>query len=589
MARKMLIKASAAVMAAALAAAPVAAATASTSGSSSNVALGQGVSGGASRSYSSSRAGTSSTNVGNSSYGLKTGVGIASDGSSSSDTRSTGAGNSSSGSGGVNASGSTSTPPSGWRLSDIPSAAPTATKPKAEVSGRTVRVSFSQTADAAFSVGFDLQFSEDANFRKGVSTFKLRAVDSGKTSYSTLSGTANKERYGTFHSSANGAVVDTSITVDASNGGNWSGASEGYDEGKVPISQDGSAAPAYERKNSISYALYGTAAATYYTAAEFSKKGRFSSATAVGSGSSDGKTRKADFSFSGRLRKKISSKKNLYVRARLVTEKQTYAIGKPASYAVGAWSKTTKATKAASEKTFAVDETEISVLKGKKKKISAAARVDGEQAELKFSSSNPAVAKVSASGVVTGVKPGRAKISISAKGFSKKTVNVQVAASKKDVKMTALQIVPKGSIRLTDAEGGSSDSFSKPGSVLAHVTKGNSYSFMAVAAPKNVGVKKVTWSSTNAKVAKVSAKGVVRIVGTGSATIVAKAADGSKLVAKYRLKADAKKKKGTYYIAPDSDKEFGGRNASACPTNAYGVRTDGFGRYESSVPAVAAA
>lgn len=55
-------------------------------------------------------------------------------------------------------------------------------------------------------------------------------------------------------------------------------------------------------------------------------------------------------------------------------------------------------------------------------------------------------------------------------------------------------------------------------------------------APSNATNKKITWSSSNTKVAKVSQQGVVEGVGAGTATITAKASNGKKASCKVTVK-----------------------------------------------------
>ena len=57
--------------------------------------------------------------------------------------------------------------------------------------------------------------------------------------------------------------------------------------------------------------------------------------------------------------------------------------------------------------------------------------------------------------------------------------------------------------------------------------KGDTYTIKATIAPKDASNKKVTYSSSNKNVAKVSSKGVITAVKNGTATITVKAADGS--------------------------------------------------------------
>ena len=102
--------------------------------------------------------------------------------------------------------------------------------------------------------------------------------------------------------------------------------------------------------------------------------------------------------------------------------------------------------------------------------------------------------------MVKGVKPGTAKITV--KSGTKKivyTITVKVTG----VKTTKLSRVP----------------------AAKSISKGKTFKIKAVAAPKNTS-EKITYTSSNKKVATVTAKGVVKGLRKGTATITVKS--GSK-------------------------------------------------------------
>ena len=65
----------------------------------------------------------------------------------------------------------------------------------------------------------------------------------------------------------------------------------------------------------------------------------------------------------------------------------------------------------------------------------------------------------------------------------------------------------------------------------AAIYKGNTVKLSAAVSPSNTTNKKVTWSSSNSQVAKVSSAGVVTGVKAGTAKITARTADGTKITA----------------------------------------------------------
>lgn len=117
-----------------------------------------------------------------------------------------------------------------------------------------------------------------------------------------------------------------------------------------------------------------------------------------------------------------------------------------------------------------------------------------------WTSSNTKVAKVSSTGVVTGVAVGSAVITAqSTDGGYKATCKVVVANKVKSVSLSR---------------------------TTAKLYLGKSFTLTATITPSNATNKNLTWTSSNTKVAKVNSKGVVSAVAPGNVTITVKTADG---------------------------------------------------------------
>ncbi|MDO5539452.1 MAG: Ig-like domain-containing protein [Eubacteriales bacterium] len=119
--------------------------------------------------------------------------------------------------------------------------------------------------------------------------------------------------------------------------------------------------------------------------------------------------------------------------------------------------------------------------------------------EVKWSSNKKAVASVNQAGKVTAKKKGTA------------VITAKVGNVKYKCKVTVKQRVK-------------SVTLSKKSLVM---TKGSKVTLTALAKPVTADNRKIKWSSSNKSVVTVTAKGVVKAVGSGTATVTAKAADGS--------------------------------------------------------------
>lgn len=128
-------------------------------------------------------------------------------------------------------------------------------------------------------------------------------------------------------------------------------------------------------------------------------------------------------------------------------------------------------------------------------------KVKGTSKKAKWTTSNKKVVAVNSKGKITAKKKGTAKIT------------AKVSGKRYTCKVTVKQ--PVTSIALN-----------KKTATLTK--KGATVSLKATAKPTNANNRKVTWKSSNTKVAKVSSKGVVTAVANGTATITATATDSSK-------------------------------------------------------------
>ncbi len=160
------------------------------------------------------------------------------------------------------------------------------------------------------------------------------------------------------------------------------------------------------------------------------------------------------------------------------------------------------------------DSKNIVLAKGKSVKLKTTVTVTPDKAankKVSYKSKNKKIATVNAKGVVKGVKPGKTKVVVTSKKNKKKTASINVKVVKGVVKKVTL---------------------SKTSGAL---NVGATMSLKATVKAAKGANKSITWTSSNAAVATVNAKGVVTAVGAGNATITAKATDGSGKKATCRL------------------------------------------------------
>lgn len=150
---------------------------------------------------------------------------------------------------------------------------------------------------------------------------------------------------------------------------------------------------------------------------------------------------------------------------------------------------------------------------GKTLKLEPTVTPTGAQTTFTYTSSKPDIARVDANGVVTALKEGKAKITVA-------------SANKKKVRVTITVVDPYKPTKVTVSAAAKT------------LEAGTTLKLTAVVSPATAS-QKVTWVSSNEKVATVSADGVVTGVKKGSVKITAMAS--SKVKAKFSLKVTAAK------------------------------------------------
>ena len=148
----------------------------------------------------------------------------------------------------------------------------------------------------------------------------------------------------------------------------------------------------------------------------------------------------------------------------------------------------------------------VYVAKGKKVSLTATVKVSPNKKankKVRFKSANKKIAIVNRKGKVKGVKPGKTKITVVSKKNSKKKATIRVVVKKAAVKKVTLN------------------------KKTASLSVGGKLTLKAKVRPSKNVSKKVAWTSSNKKVARVSSKGVVTGKAEGTAKITVKSTDGS--------------------------------------------------------------
>jgi uncharacterized protein YjdB len=135
-------------------------------------------------------------------------------------------------------------------------------------------------------------------------------------------------------------------------------------------------------------------------------------------------------------------------------------------------------------------------------------------------SDNEAVAKVDEYGIVEALVPGNATITATAGGKSATCA----------IKVTAIVVEVEEDVDIETLTLNLSQATIKEGAILR---------LEATITPANATNQAITWTSSNAAVAKVDAYGIVEAVAPGTATITATAADGSGAVAQCEVSVTA--------------------------------------------------
>lgn len=132
---------------------------------------------------------------------------------------------------------------------------------------------------------------------------------------------------------------------------------------------------------------------------------------------------------------------------------------------------------------------------------------------IQWKSTNTNIAKVNSNGVVKALKRGTCYVIAVAKDGSRKSAKCKV---------TVRQLVTKLSYNKATQK--------------AEIYKNKTIKFAVTVVPSNANNKKLTYSSSNKKVATVNSKGIIKGFKAGTVTITAKAKDGSRKAVKLTVK-----------------------------------------------------
>ena len=128
--------------------------------------------------------------------------------------------------------------------------------------------------------------------------------------------------------------------------------------------------------------------------------------------------------------------------------------------------------------------------------------------KLTWISSDPSIVTVDANGVIKGIKPGMATITVTSSNGKKATCKVTVSEDTVEV----------SKINLTTKED--------------TITPGSTTQINATIEPENATNRELVWSSSNPSIATVDSKGVVKGLKSGTVTITAKTKDGKVMATK---------------------------------------------------------
>lgn len=151
--------------------------------------------------------------------------------------------------------------------------------------------------------------------------------------------------------------------------------------------------------------------------------------------------------------------------------------------------------------TIALNKQVYTMKKGKSVKLKATLNKAAKKKGVEWKSSNPKIASVSKSGKVTAKKNGKA------------TITAKVRGTKVNAKSHITVGTPISKVTLNKK--------------TVSLKIGQKFTLKATISPKKASNKKVSYESSNSKVATVNKKGVIRAISAGTAKIRVTAADGS--------------------------------------------------------------
>ena len=177
-----------------------------------------------------------------------------------------------------------------------------------------------------------------------------------------------------------------------------------------------------------------------------------------------------------------------------------------------------------------LNKTGITLSKGKTFALTATiSPANASNKKVTWTSSNTKAATVDAKGKIT------------AKGKGSATITVTTADGKKKATCKVTVTVPVSSVKLNKT--------------VLTLDKGKTSTLTATVSPSDASNRKVTWTSSNAKVATVDSNGKVTAKGKGTATITVKTADGNKTA--------------TCKVTVKETKPVPTKDPAACTTNGF--------------------
>lgn len=169
------------------------------------------------------------------------------------------------------------------------------------------------------------------------------------------------------------------------------------------------------------------------------------------------------------------------------------------------------------------------------------------KANITYSSENPYVARVSSSGVITGVSPGVCNIKVNVEGGGESSFQIQILKnptttsnnnSKSNIVSNMISSVQSNQVITSNKPSNiinrpsNSTKISVQGISITNssqtMTVGENVRLNTVITPSNATNKGITWKSSNPSVATVDSNGVVTAKKQGTTLIVATTVDGAK-------------------------------------------------------------